>query len=186
MTTLQPTFLEGSLVRLRPLSDSDADGSYPAWLNSQEISAHNSHGVRPYTKAAARAFIESVARSEDRIVLAIEDKSSGRHIGNVSLQSIHPIYRSAELAILLGESTSHGKGVGTESCRLIVEHGFMRLNLHRIHCGTFAGNAGMIRIAQKLGMKEEGRRREAAFKNGVYLDVIEFGLLKSEFSVQSK
>jgi RimJ/RimL family protein N-acetyltransferase len=35
-------------------------------------------------------------------------------------------------------------------------------------------------------MKEEGRRREAAYKNGEYVDVVEFGLLKSEFIAQSK
>jgi ribosomal-protein-alanine N-acetyltransferase len=176
-----PTFLEGRLVRLRLLCESDADGPYPMWLNSQEVSAHNSHGVRPYTTAAAREFIQSLSNSNDRIVLAIEDKASGQHIGNVSLQAIHPTYHSAELAILLGDTGSHRKGAGTESCRLMIEHGFQRLNLHRIHCGTFATNQGMIRIAEKLGMKEEGRRREAAFKNGAYVDVVEFGLLKTEF-----
>lgn len=174
-------FLEGKIVRLRPLRDSDADGPYPSWLNSQAITAHNAHGVRPYSSSAARVFIEASNKSEDRIVLAIEDRVSGLHIGNVSLQSIHPVYRSAELAILLGDPASHGKGVGSECCRLMVEHGFMRLNLHRIYLGTFSTNSGMLRIAQKLGMKEEGRRREAAFKNGVYVDVIEFGLLRSEF-----
>ncbi len=181
MSELNHTFLESQLVRLRPLRDSDADGPYPAWLNSQEISLQNSHGVHPYSTSSARAFIQSLNGATDRIVLAIEDKASGLHVGNVSLQGIHRIYRSAELAILLGDTGCHGKGIGTESCRLMVQHGFLRLNLHRIHCGTFAGNEGMIRIAAKLGMKEEGRRREAAFKNGVYVDVVEFGLLKTEF-----
>lgn len=176
-----PIFIEGRLVRLRPLLASDAEGAYPLWLNSQEVSAHNSHGVRPYSPAAARAFIESLDRSDDKIVLAIEDKESGRHIGNVALQSIHPVYHTAELAILLGDVGSHRKGAGTESCSLMIHHGFQRLNLHRIHCGTFATNTGMIRVAKKLGMKEEGRRREAAFKNGVYVDVVEFGLLRTEF-----
>jgi ribosomal-protein-alanine N-acetyltransferase len=181
MFNVSSVFLEGKIVRLRPLQESDVEGPYPSWLNSQQITAHNGHGLRPYSSAAARAFIEDSNRSEDRIVLAVEDRASGRHIGNVSLQSIHLVYRNAELAILLGDPTCHGKGVGLECCRLLVEHGFLRLNLHRIHLGTFSTNLGMIRIAQKLGMKEEGRRREAVFKNGVYVDVLEFGLLRSEF-----
>ncbi|MEQ1748226.1 MAG: GNAT family protein [Prosthecobacter sp.] len=186
MSDHPPTFLEGRTVRLRPLRESDAEGPYPTWLNSMEVTAYNSHGVHPYTVASARAFIESATTREDRVILAIEDKASGRHIGNVSLQSIHPVFRSAELAILVGDVGIYGKGAGTESCRLIIEHGFSRLNLHRIHCGTFATNTGMIRIAHKLGMKEEGRRREAAYKNGDYVDVIEFGLLRSEYMAQSK
>ena len=60
-------------------------------------------------------------------------------------------------------------------------HGFLALNLHRIACGTFADNRAMLRLAAYLGMHEEGRRREAAFKAGRYIDVIEFGVLDNEF-----
>ncbi len=144
---------------------------------------HNSHGARPYPISAALAYIESLHGNQEKIVLAIEDKASGTHIGNVALQAIHPIYRTAELAILIGDAARQRKGVGTESCLLMLEHGFQRLNLHRISCGTFSGNFGMIRIAEKLRMKQEGRRRDAAYKNGAYVDVIEFGILKSEFIV---
>jgi [ribosomal protein S5]-alanine N-acetyltransferase len=178
------TFLEGKRVRLRPLVETDAHGPYPGWMNSREVTTGNSHGVYPYTPEAALTFIRSLAGREDRIVLAITEPKSGDHVGNISLQSIHPIYRSAELAILLGEPRVFGRGLGTEACSLMVAHGFERLNLHRIYCGTFANNEGMIRIAQKLGMKEEGRRREAAFKDGKYLDIVEFGLLREEFGAQ--
>jgi RimJ/RimL family protein N-acetyltransferase len=39
----------------------------------------------------------------------------------------------------------------------------------------------MIRITQKLGMKEEVSRREVARKSGYYVDGVEFELLKPEF-----
>jgi RimJ/RimL family protein N-acetyltransferase len=40
----------------------------------------------------------------------------------------------------------------------------------------------MRRIALDLGMREEGRRREAAFKDGRFVDCVEFGVLRAEFS----
>jgi len=64
---------------------------------------------------------------------------------------------------------------------LIVQYGFQRLNLHRIYCGTIQGNKGMMKLAAKLKMKEEGKRREAIYKNGSYLDIHEYGILRSEF-----
>lgn len=61
------------------------------------------------------------------------------------------------------------------------DHGFRAMNLNRIACGTQLDNDGMRKLAQSLGMKEEGRRRQAQFKHGRYIDVVEFGLLRDEF-----
>ena len=33
------------------------------------------------------------------------------------------------------------------------------------------------KLAQKLGMVQEGIRKEAIFKNGMYYDIIEFGIV---------
>src|SRR5690606_33880262 len=118
---------------------------------------------------------------QNHVVLAIIETESGIHIGNVALQSINWVSRNAEFAILLGNKKYWGGGYGEEAAKLIVEYGFNRLNLHRIYCGTFHDNNGMIRLAGKLKMKEEGRRREGFFKDGRFVDVIEYGVLKSEY-----
>ena len=39
----------------------------------------------------------------------------------------------------------------------------------------------MRKLAAYLGMKEEGQRRQARYKLGRYVDVVEFGLLRDEF-----
>ncbi|MEY2632697.1 MAG: hypothetical protein RIR00_1351 [Pseudomonadota bacterium] len=173
-------FLASERLLLRPLCPEDADGAYPRWLNDQEVCAGNAHGLFPYSRDDARAFIAQ-ASGPDRLVLAIVLKDGQRHIGNLALQQIHRIYRSAEFAILLGERDCHGQGYAAEAGRLLLRHGFQRLNLHRIGCGTFAGNQGMIRLAAALGMVEEGRRREAAFVAGHHQDILEFGVLRQEF-----
>lgn len=173
-------FLVGERLVLRPLREADADGSYPEWLNDQRVCAGNSHGLFPYSREEARSFIAG-AGGPGQLVLAIGLREDGRHIGNIALQRIHPTYRSAEFAILLGEMDCWGKGYAQEAGRLLIQHSFLRLNLHRVHCATFASNTGMIRLAQSLAMVEEGRRREAAFAAGKYEDVIEFGVLREDF-----
>ena len=115
---------------------------------------------------------------KDILALAIILPKAGKHfhIGNVSLQNIHPIYRSAELAIILGRMRGHG--FGYEACKLIVEHGFNAMNLHRISCGTFSTNSAMQKIARKLGMEREGIRKYAAYKDGAWVDVYEYGMCR--------
>ena len=175
------SFLEGDHVTLRPLELSDLEGPYVSWLNDPEVCEHNSHHVYPYTKAQGKAYIESASRDDHNLVLAIIAKDSGKHIGNISLQKIDLITRSAEYAILVGDKAYWGKGVASEASKLILSHGFNALNLHRIYCGTGSENVAMQKLAGKLGFTEEGRRREAHFKNGVYTDLIEYGILATEF-----
>jgi RimJ/RimL family protein N-acetyltransferase len=70
------------------------------------------------------------------------------------------------------------KGYSYEACKKIIEHCFDELNLHRIYCGTLENNEGMQKLAEKLGMVKEGQRKQAVYKNGKFVDVIEYGLVK--------
>jgi len=174
-------FLAGKRLILRHLEESDADGPYAYWLNDDDVCKGNSHHVFPYSIQDARDFISGSKMKSNMLVLAIVDIQKGIHIGNIALDKINKIYRSAELTILIGNIDYWGKGYGLEAARLICNHGFLTLNLHRIGCGTFENNAGMRKLAEKLGMIEEGKRRQAVYKNGRYIDVIEYGVLKEEY-----
>lgn len=171
-------FLTGETIYLRPLVPQDANDNYVSWLNDGGVCEFNSHHTFPYTTEMARQYIAQITGSKTEVVLAVIDKQSDSHIGNVALQNISWINRSAEFAILIGNSAFHGKGVGEEAGGLLIAHGFGALNLHRIHCGTSADNVAMQKLAEKLGMSEEGRRRDAMYKNGAYADVIEYGLVR--------
>jgi RimJ/RimL family protein N-acetyltransferase len=178
--TRTPAFLTGERVVLRPLSLTDADGPYPGWFNDPVVCRYNSHHVYPYTREQAIEYIRSVAGGPD-LVLAIDDRETGAHVGNVSLQEIDQRSRTAEFAIVIGDREAWGKGVGAEAGWLILDHGFRELNLRRVAAGTSAANTGMRRLAQRLGMREEGTRRQAMYKDGEYHDIVEFGVLRDEF-----
>ena len=177
----EPVFLEGDLVILRPLEEADFEGNYAKWLNDKEVCEGNSHHTYPYTKADGLKYIRHALETRSECILAVVDKETKTHIGNIALQSINPIYRTAEFAIIIGERDFWGKGYAKDASKLIVAHGFNALNLERIACGTFDGNVGMEKLAAYLGMKEEGRRRGAVYKDGKRLDMLEFGVLREEF-----
>jgi [ribosomal protein S5]-alanine N-acetyltransferase len=179
-------FLHSKRLYLRHLLEEDANGPYLAWFNDDQVCYGNSHHVFPFTKEAAIAYIRESLTNRSDLVLAIIDAGSGTHIGNISLQQIHPVYHSAEFAIVIGDKAFWSKGYGLEAGKLICGHGFSRLNLHRIYCNTFDNNTAMKKLALSLGMAEEGRRKEAAYTQGSYLDVIEYGMTKEDYVATGK
>lgn len=173
-------FLEGKNIYLRLLSTDDVNGDYCLWLNDPEITAFNSHGRFPMTKEKLLSYIDHSRSSKNDLILAIEDKITLKHIGNISLQNINWLDRNAEIAFLLGNKSFWGKGIMYEAGNLLINHGFQSLNLHRIYCGTSSENVGMQKLAVKLKMKKEGLRKEAIFKKGQYYDIVEYGILATE------
>jgi ribosomal-protein-alanine N-acetyltransferase len=174
-------FAEGPSVLLRPLERSDLNERYLGWLNDPEVTRYTEIGTFPSTAEDLDNYYRAVSGSRNDVMLAIVDKASSRHVGNVKLGPIQWIHRSATVGILIGEREFWGKGVGLESTRLIVEYGFHCLNLHRIDLGVFAEHEAAVRCYEKAGFKVEGRLREDLFQNGEYKDRLWMGLLRSEY-----
>ena len=166
---------------LRTLCLKDADGPYVSWFNDEEVCQHNQHHVFAYYKKQAKEYIRKSIASRSELVLAITTKKGAKHIGNIALQRIDLLSRNAMFSIIVGDKDYWGKGYAKEAVKLILEHGFSQMNLHRIYCATTADNVPMQKLALSVGMKKEGRRRDAAFKAGNYKDVIEYGVLKKEW-----
>jgi len=180
MTDTSAVFLEGDIIFLRPLQESDIEGTYNNWLNDKETCEGNAHHTYPYTREDTLKYIRYALTTKTELILAIVDKKSNRHIGNIALQNITSIHRNAELSILIGEKDFWGKGCGKEACQLIIQHGFSALNLHRIFVETIHTNIGMQKLAESLGMQKEGRRRKSFFKDGDYRDELLYSVLATD------
>ena len=178
---MKEVFLEGRRIYLRNIGKKHLKGNYIQWFNDQRVCKYNSHGRFPNSRDKMEIYLKEVNSNNSNLVLAIIYKRGDMHIGNISLQSIDWISRNAEFAIIMGEKRFWGRGVAKEAADLILRHGFVELNLHRIYCGVSQDNIPMQRLAVYLGMKKEGIRRESTFKNGSYRDTVEFGVIRKEF-----
>lgn len=174
-------FLVGEQLYLRGLEASDVDGQYPSWLNDEILTQYLEHHVFPYSKASALDYIEALRHRRDIVMLAIIDKTTNKHIGNITLSSISTLHQSAEFTLLIGDKASHGKGLAKEASKLLFTHGFNTMNLNRIWCGTMDTNIPMQKLALWLGMQQEGIKRQEVYKNGRYNDTYQYSILKEEF-----
>ena len=102
-------------------------------------------------------------------------------LGNISLHEIDNISRRASVGLFIGEQEHRNKGYGSEALRLILDYGFKTLNLHNIMLLVHSDNDLGIYCYKKVGFREFGRRREAKFKDGQYIDVVYMDILSSEF-----
>lgn len=171
-------FLIGKRLYLRGLEESDLEGDYFQWFNDEEVCKYNGHARFPNTAKAMRDYFDKTQGSRSEIVFAIVMKAKDRHVGNVALQDIDWITRSAAFSILIGATDLQGKGIGKETALLVRDYAFERLNLRRLHCGTHADNKGMRKLAVAMGMNEEGLRAQAIYKNGKYSDLVEYGMIR--------
>lgn len=158
-------------------------GPYPTWFRDQEVCRFNSHGKFPRPLSYFSKYIED--DRTDRVVWAIEHTTDG-HVGNIALQNLQFVDRNAEFAIIIGNKAHWGKGVGKLAGRQLLEHGFQKLNLERIYCGTAATNLGMQKLACALGMEHEGTRHRHLFLNGAWVDVVEFGILRDDWTTRAQ
>lgn len=178
---MKKSFLISDKIYLRPIERTDLNENYQQWFNDEAVCQFNSHHRFPNYKQNMKEYYENCIKSRNNLILAIIDKKSDRHIGNISLQDMDFINRSAEFAIIIGNKDFWGKGLAKEACKLIIDHGFKSLNLHRIYCGTSSENIGMQKLAKSLGFKREGLSKDAIYKNGEYKDIINYGLVENDF-----
>jgi RimJ/RimL family protein N-acetyltransferase len=103
----------------------------------------------------------------------------GAAVGSAVLFGFDWLARHAEAGIsLLPEA--RGRGVGTTAITQLVEFGFLRCNLRRIHLQAIASNTGALRAYEKAGFVVEGRLREHAWVRGAYEDIVLMALLRAD------
>jgi RimJ/RimL family protein N-acetyltransferase len=122
-----------------------------------------------------------LASRDKNVRLAIITDDTKKYIGNVNLTAIHPINRSAEFSIFIGDKSGRGKGYGYEATVQMLKHGFSNLNLNRIWLTVLAENIPAQNLYLKLGFVKEGVERQSVYKNGKFSDVWLMAILKEEF-----
>jgi ribosomal-protein-serine acetyltransferase len=100
--------------------------------------------------------------------------------GCVVLNSFNAQHRAAEVSYWLGERFA-GAGLATKACRALLDHLFEVAELNRAEIRCAAGNERSRRIPEKLGFTAEGTLRQANFLHDHYVDIMVYGLLRSEW-----
>jgi len=141
-------------------------------------------GREKQTRESIQAYLSRFEGSQTDLIYAIVDQATDRHIGNVTLNRIHPIHRTADTGLMIGCKEFWGKGYAVQAWALLIDYGFNTLQLHKVIAGAIDGHWGSLKALKRLGFQEEGRLREEYLIDGAYRDVIRMGLLAESFVPQ--
>lgn len=167
-------------VTLRTRTDDDLDVLYRLSADLDTWEERDPSGPGPLTRAKFDARLARTADSDapEETVSFVVDVD-GTAVGSASLFDVDPFAGHAEAGISLVPE-ARGRGIGTAAILQLVEFGFVRRNLRRIHLQAIASNTGALRSYAKAGFVVEGRRREHAWVRGAYEDIVLMRILRSE------
>ena len=177
--------LVGERVRLRGTRDADLS-VLASWLMDPAIRVTQSRVALPLSESAAREMVAGWSannRANDAVNVGLSVETLGDEpalVGHVGLFGADPKDRCGTAGILLGRPYL-GRGYGTDAMRLIVAFGFRELGLHRIQLDVYSYNARAIAAYRKAGFVEDGRRREAVWRDGRWYDEVQMSILDREW-----
>ena len=110
---------------------------------------------------------------------AIELKESGELVGSTGID-IDVLHSRADIGYWIGREYWN-KGYATEAAARLMGYVFNVLKLHKVASHHFARNSASGRVLEKLGMKHEGLLRAHIKKSGAWEDIVQFGILDTEY-----
>ena len=156
---------------------------YKIWMNDPIVTKFNSHGLFAKTPSEIESWLASMDNKE--IVCWMLLNPAGEWIGVISLQSLNWVYRTAEVALWIGDANEWGKGLATHMVYKACSHGFDRMNLNRIWSGTAETNRGMQKAFERNGFRKEGVFRQGMFLSGRYADIFCYSLLAKDWNEEN-
>ncbi len=175
-----PERLTGSRVVLRRHAPSNI-GAFRRWYSDPEVARLTRYQDGPMRGDEIDRFFAARVVGPEALAMAIHVRATDRLIGSCAFSQLDPDNGSALFHITIGERDAWGHGYGTEATRLMVEHAFGTLGLHRIALAVFEFNVRAIRAYLRAGFRVEGRSREAIWRDGRWWDEIQMSVLSDEW-----
>lgn len=176
--------LKGQRLTLRAIERDDLP-RYVAWLNDPEVTNHLLAHL-PFNLDDETDWYESQRKDDTMQNFAMVISPESLHIGSIGLMKINQREQNAELGIMIGDKTHWGQHYGREAIQLLLSFGFNTLNLHRIYLHVDASHPAAIRCYSSCGFIEEGRLREAIFRQGHFEDQLIMSILRSDYLQSNK
>ncbi|MBA3449678.1 MAG: GNAT family N-acetyltransferase [Chloroflexia bacterium] len=120
-----------------------------------------------------------------RAAALVAETLDGDPVGLIVLRVERSEARSIEASLLV-DAACWGRGFGTDILETLLDACFDGWGVHRIGVRVEAGNARAMALYRRHGFREEGRLREAAFRDGQHADILLFSLLAPEWAARER
>ena len=177
-------FIKGEEINLVVLTEEIVKKTnWYKWFNDQETTYHMQQHYYPNTLEDQIKFFHDNLKNNDMLVqLGIVHKTDKVFCGIVSIGNINNFNHNADISLMIGEKKYRVLDIAYEVMKLIINHSFQSLNLHKVSVGYVATlKPWGLFLQNSFGFVEEGIQREHAFKNGKYIDIVNLGLTINDY-----
>ena len=172
------------MYRLRELDRNDIP-TINRWRNKTGLISCLGAPFRFINQEVDYLWFDNYMKSRAKAVRCAIIGEGNAIIGLVSLVNIDHLNQSAEFHIMIGDENTQNKGAGSFATIKMLEHAFNNLNLRRIELSVLDSNKRAIHMYEKIGFVHEGVKRQAKYKNGHFVDLHLYSILKNEFNISS-
>lgn len=161
-------------IELQPLRAAHASAML-VWMRDPEVAENL--GLRSEPSLERTLAWIAVAEHDSNVVpLAIV--CDGQHVGNVIIDRIDHYLGTGRLSIYIGEATARGMKIGQRCLKLVAQHAFEQLGLHKIWLTVHVHNARAIAAYTAAGFAVEGVLRDEFILRGQRCNALLMGLLR--------
>jgi len=147
--------------------------------------------VKPISKIQQKQWYDKISLDDSIEYYAIvEEKQEfpiqyeGDFLGIARITNIDLVNRSAMIGLDI-KPNFRGQGIGTKAFTAILEYFFKHRNSHRLHLMVLDGNDVAYKLYKSAGFKDEGKLRQAIWRNGCWNDYIAMSILEDEYRSQN-
>ena len=126
------------------------------WYADPEIARLARYQEAPMRPEEIERFFAARVVGPDAMAMAIHERSGDRLVGTCAFSQLDGDNGSALYHITIGEKDAWGQGYGTEATRLMLDHAFGTLGLHRVALFVFEFNERAIRAYRALRVRAGG------------------------------
>lgn len=179
---IQPITLEGTHVRLEPLSLDHHDALCRVGLDDEiwrwaPTAVHTPEEMRGYVEAALQAQTGGTA-----LPFAIVRRASASVVGSTRYGNIDRLHRRVEIGWTWIGRPWQRTAVNTECKYLLLRHAFETLGCIRVEFKTDALNERSRRALLRIGAKEEGIfRNHMVVSTGRIRDSVYYSIVEGEW-----
>ncbi len=170
----------GEKVVLRAITSEDTNILLEL-INDPEVEKYLGGKSFPVSKEAQANWIAGLGSRNDCVRLMIAPKERELEaVGTVILSDIDNINGTAQIHIKLSSNVGQGKGFGTDTIKTMVSYAFTELRLNCIYSEVLENNERSQHVFEKCGFEREGLLRHRVYKDGTFINVVPFSIIKGE------
>lgn len=174
--------IETERLILRRFSLGDAQAMFDNWASDDAVTRYltwPTHTSADVTRMVLENWVASYDK-DDFYNWAIELKSLGQPVGNISVVRCSDVSHRCEIGYCMGKNWWH-QGIMSEALQAVIGYLIKEVGINRVEARHAVNNPNSGGVMRKCGMIYEGTMRQGGWCNAGFVDVNMYSILACEY-----